>query len=406
MLYGREEDLQALRSLMAAHRLVTVVGAGGIGKSRLAQAAAHASVGEWPDGAWMIELAGLSEPTLLASTVAAALDIKVADQGAALKELVAGIAPQTTLLVLDNCEHLLDAVVSLVEAILRDAPNVSLLATSQEPLRLLDEQQFRLMPLAVPLETRASTAREFGAVALFEARVRAVDPRFALNDDNAVIAIDICRRLDGLPLAIELAAARVPTLGLLTVRDKLDARFKLLTGGSRTKLRRHKTLRATLEWSHGLLNEAERIVFRRLGVFAGGFTMELAQAVAGDGRVDNWAVLDHMSALVDKSLVVAEPGEPPRYRLLESARAFALEQLAEGGTSEREMAEMLKRHAVGMLAFLQRVDDAMADGELRADQYAALAVPELDNLGPPTPGRRVKKGTRKSQSRWPRTRAR
>ena len=380
LLYGREEDLHALRSLMAGHRLVTVVGAGGIGKSRLAQAAAHASVEQWPDGAWMIELAGLSEPALLPSTVAGALDIKVADQATALKELVAGVAPRTLLLVLDNCEHLLDAVAPLVEAILRAAPNVALLATSQEPLRVVDEQQFRLMPLAVPVETQASSAREFGAVALFEARVRAVDSRFALNDENVILTIDICRQLDGLPLAIELAAARVPTLGLRAVRDKLDARFKLLTGGSRAKLRRHQTLRAALEWSHGLLNEAERIVFRRLGVFAGGFTMELAQAVAGDASLDDWAVLDHMSALVDKSLVVAEPGEPPRYRLLESARAFALEQLAEGGTSEREMAEMLKRHAVGMLAFLRRVDDAMVDGELRADQYAALVVPELDNL--------------------------
>ena len=154
VLYGREEDSHALRSLMAEHRLVTVVGAGGIGKSRLAQAAAHASVEQWPDGAWMVELAGLSEPALLPSTVAGALDIKLADQGTALKELVAGIAPQTMLLVLDNCEHLLDAVVPLVEAILRDAPNVSLLATSQEPLRVSDEQQFRLMPLAVPQRHR------------------------------------------------------------------------------------------------------------------------------------------------------------------------------------------------------------------------------------------------------------
>ena len=208
--------------------------------------------------------------------------------------------------------------------------------------------------------------------------MRAVDPRFALNDENSILAIDICRRLDGLPLAIELAAARVPTLGLRAVRDKLDARFKLLTGGARATLRRHQTLRAALEWSHGLLNDAERIVFRRLGVFAGGFTMELAQAVAGDEELDEWEVLEHLSALVDKSLVVAEPGEPPRYRLLESARAFALEHLAEGG--DGEMADTLSRHALGILAFLQRVNDARLDGELRADQYAALVVPELDNL--------------------------
>ena len=259
LLYGREQDLQALRSLLAGHRLVTVVGAGGIGKSRVAQAAAHAASGQWPDGAWMVELAGLSEPTLLPGAVAGALEIKIADQGTALEELVTGVAPRAILLVLDNCEHLLDAVVSVVKAILRAAPNVTLLATSQEPLHLPDEQQFRLTPLAVPAQTRRERARDFGAIALFEARVQAVDPRFALNEGNAKLAIDICRRLDGLPLAIELAAARVATLGLRAVRDKLDARFKLLTGGSRETLRRHQTLRAALEWSHGLLNEAERL---------------------------------------------------------------------------------------------------------------------------------------------------
>ena len=187
--------------------------------------------------------------------------------------------------------------------------------------------------------------------------------------------IDICRRLDGLPLAIELAAARVATLGLRPVRDKLDARFKLLTGGSRAALRRHQTLRAALEWSHNLLSDAEKAVFRRLGVFAGGFTMEMAQAVAGDAQLDEWAVLDHLSALVDKSLVVAEAGDVPRYRLLESARAFALEQLAAS-----ETAETLERHAHALCVFLERVDGANIDCELRSDQYASLVRPELDNL--------------------------
>lgn len=375
MLYGRDDDLRALRALMAQHRLVTVVGAGGIGKSRLAQAAAHAASEQWPDGAWMVELAGLSEPALVPSTVAAALDIKLQEHGAARNELLAGLASRSILLVLDNCEHLLDAVVDLVDALLRAAPGVTLLTTSQEPLRMTDEQQFRLMPLAVPAPAQAAQAGEFGAVALFEARVRAGDARFSLNDENAKLAIDICRRLDGLPLAIELAAARVSTLGLRTVRDRLDARFKLLTGGARATLRRHQTLRAALEWSHGLLNEGERIVYRRLGVFAGGFTIELAQSVAADEDLDDWAVLECLSALVDKSLVVADPGEPPRYRLLESARAFALEQLAEG-----ETVDMLRRHALGMLQFLRRVDAINLDGEVRTDQYAALLVPELDNL--------------------------
>ena len=207
-LYGRDADVMALRSLLDVHRLVTVVGAGGIGKSRLAQAAAHSLAGYWPDGAWMVDLAGLSDSVLLPNVVAQVLNIEMAGRGAAQDELVAGVARRNALLVLDNCEHLLDAVAALVHAILRDAPNVTVLATSQEPLHLPSEQQYRVAPLSVPSETTTSGAREFGAVALFEARVRAVDPRFALTDESLALVIDICRRLDGLPLAIELAAAR------------------------------------------------------------------------------------------------------------------------------------------------------------------------------------------------------
>jgi predicted ATPase/DNA-binding winged helix-turn-helix (wHTH) protein len=374
-LYGRDAELSALRSLIDAHRLVTVVGAGGIGKSRLAQAAAHSLAGRWADGVWMVELAGLSDPALLPNAVLRVLDIKTSGRSAAIDELIAELSQRTALVVLDNCEHLLDAVGSLAQAVLHAAANVTLLSTSQEPLHLPAEQQYRVMPLAVPSEASAGCARESGAVALFAARVRAVHPRFALNDESLGLVMDICRRLDGMPLAIELAAARVATLGLRPVRDKLDARFKLLTGGSRATLRRHQTLRAALEWSHHLLNDAEKTVFRRLGVFAGGFTVELAQAVATDAHLDEWAVLDHLSALVDKSLVVADAGDAPRYRLLESARAFALEQLAAG-----ETAAALERHALAMRDFLRRVDDANLDGELRTDQYAALMLPELDNL--------------------------
>jgi len=249
------------------------------------------------------------------------------------------------------------------------------LCTSQEPLHLAAEQQYRLMPLAVPPETNAFGARAFGAVALFDARVRAVDPRFVMDDESLALTIDICRRLDGLPLAIELAAARVAALGLRTVHDKLDTRFRLLTGGSRATLRRHQTLRAALEWSYQLLGDAEQTVFRRLGVFAGGFTMEMAQSVTRDAQLDEWEVLDHLSALVDKSLVIADTGDPPRYRLLESARAFAREQLAAG-----ESADALRRHALAVREFIERVDGPNLDGELRTDQLGALLAPEFDNL--------------------------
>jgi predicted ATPase/DNA-binding winged helix-turn-helix (wHTH) protein len=374
-LFGRAADLGAVRALLDAHRLVTIVGAGGIGKSRLAQAVAHQAVGAAADGVWMVELAALTDARLLSNAIAQALQCNLRGGDAAPDELAAVLADRDLLLVLDNCEHLLDDVAALVEALLARAPRLRVLATSQEPLRAAAEQQYRLRPLHIP-DAQSFAVNDDGALALFEARVKAADPRFALNAENAGVAADICRQLDGLPLAIEFAAARVGTLGLLPVRDKLDARFKLLTGGARATLRRHQTLRAALEWSHNLLADAERTVFRRLGAFAGGFTIELAQAVVTDDALDEWAVLDILSALVDKSLVVVEEGESPRYRLLESARAFALEQLAAVGETDA----LLERHALAMRDFLQRVDGINLDGNLRTHEFAALVVPEIDNL--------------------------
>ncbi len=372
-LYGRELELEEVCRRVLTQRMVTMVGAGGIGKSRLAQATVHALASKWPDGAWMVELAGLSEPGLLPNAVAQVLQIDVGS--GPIDALVAGMADRSMLVVLDNCEHMLEPVATLVEAILQSTPGIAVLCTSQLPLHLAAEQQYRVQPLAIPSEATINAAG-CGAIALFDARVRAVDPRFALNAANMALAIEICHRLDGLPLAIELAAARVAKLGLRTVRDKLDARFRLLIAErSPTALPRHQTLHAALAWSHNLLDEAERLVFRRLGSFAGGFTMELAQAVTADAQLDEWAVLDRLSALVDKSLVVADGGDVPRYRLLESARAYALEKL-----SSSESVEISRRHAVSMLEFLARVDGANLDGDLRTDEYAAQVLPELDNL--------------------------
>jgi predicted ATPase/DNA-binding winged helix-turn-helix (wHTH) protein len=375
-LVGRDDEGVALQGLLQAQRLVTIVGAGGIGKSRLAQAAAMAAVGSWPDGVWWVELAGLADAALLPQAVAQVLGLSLPSREATPGALASALAGHRALLVIDNCEHLIDAVAALVDALLHGAAGLHVLATSQEPLRLPAEQQLRLDPLAIPAAASTPNARQFGALALLVARVRATAPAYELSDDELPLAIELCRSLDGLPLAIELAAARVPLLGLRTVHDRLDERFRLLTAGSRTALRRHQTLHAALAWSHGLLDDAQRAVFRRLGVFSGGFTLELAQALCADAQRDDWAVLEQLAALVEKSLVVHDGAAQPRYRLLESARAFALEQLAAAG----ETGDAIRRHAQVMLNALRHVDDANLDGELRTDQYAARVLPELDNL--------------------------
>ena len=375
-LLGREADLTALLTCMDQQRLVTVVGAGGIGKSRLALAAGSARLGHWRDGVWWLELAGLGESVLLTSSIAQILGISLQGRESGPAALAAALADRESLLVIDNCEHLLDAVATLVDQLLKGAPGLRVLATSQEPLRLNAEQQYRLNPLAVPADAATPGARDFGALALLVSRVRASQPSYALSDHDLPLAIDLCHRLDGLPLAIELAAARVPLLGLRTVHDRLDERFRLLTAGSRTALRRHQTLRAAIDWSHALLDDAQRAVFMRLGVFSGGFTMGLAQALCADAQLDKWDVLDQVAALVDKSLVVLDGSMGQRYRLLESARAYALEQLA----AARLTLPTLRRHAQTMLDFLRRVDDANLEGELRTDEYAARVLPELDNL--------------------------
>jgi predicted ATPase/DNA-binding winged helix-turn-helix (wHTH) protein len=349
-LYGREIALEALQALLAAHALVTVIGPGGIGKTRLAQAAAHAQCGRFADGVWMIELASLQGPELVLPTIAQTLQITLPGHAAPQTELVNALRSQSLLLVLDNCEHVLDAVGPLVFALMRAAPGVRVLVTSQELLRVPDEQLYRLDPLAVPAAGESARATEYGAVRLFVERVRALDGRFRLSEANVEAVIEICSRLDGIALALELAAARVPMFGVEGIRERLGERLRVLNGGTRVSLRRHQTLRAALGWSHHLLGADEQKVFRRLGVFAGGFTIESAQQVASDGQIDDWAVIDHVSTLIDKSLLLVEDGPRPRYRLLETTRAYALEKLADAG----ETGALLRRHAQATLALLER----------------------------------------------------
>ena len=374
-LFGRAEDLDAVEALLREHPVVTIVGAGGIGKTRIALAAAASTRVEVPHGCWWVELASLIEGGQVPCSIAGSLNMQL-PSGSPKEALATALATKSLLLVLDNCEHLADDIAPLIDLLRVRAPNVRLLVTSQESLKCRDEQVYRLGPLAVPANAQLEEAAEFGAVALFVERAHAVDSRFRLAAENVDVVVDICRRLDGIPLAIELAAARVPMLSVHGLHARLDQMFNVLTGGTRMKLRRHQTLRAALEWSYGLLSADEQTAFRRLGVFAGGFTLELAQQVVNDGCIDQWLVLDLLGRLIDKSLVIVDGEAEPRYRLLETTRAFALERLAVAGESEA----MLRRHAQ-VICELMRVIDANFWNLSPAEHCKhSSAVHELGNL--------------------------
>jgi predicted ATPase/DNA-binding winged helix-turn-helix (wHTH) protein len=377
-IFGRDDDLRVLVGLIETHPLVTVVGAAGIGKTTLAIAAAHALRERWSGGAWKVELAPVTASAQLPHAVAQALQIALSGMGSPQDQLVGVLQSQTLLLVLDNCEHVIEAAGALAEAIAARAPSVRLVATSQELLNVPHEQLFKLNPLAVPAADEPPSAERFGAIRLFVERAQAADPHFTLSTTNEAAVAEICRRLDGLPLAIELAAARVRLLGVQGVQKRLGERFRVLTGGARTALRRHQTLRAAIDWSYALLSSEEQAVLRRLGVFVGGFTLELAQQVVSDERIDEWAVLDALGALVDKSLVAAEDAEPPRYRLLETTRAYALEKLADAG----ETAQLLERHGGAVCRLFVQTEEARfgEEGTLSMDAFMQRLAPELGNL--------------------------
>jgi predicted ATPase/DNA-binding winged helix-turn-helix (wHTH) protein len=335
-LHGRDESLASLLDAMSRSPWVTVTGPAGIGKTRLAQAAAaRLAAGGLAGGVWWIDLAPLTDASLVPSSVALALGVAPDAAPDLTAAIAARLAAQPVLLALDNAEHLVDGVAAFLARLRPLAGALRVLVTCQEPLHGADEQGFRVEPLALPNEATLAAAQASGAVQLFVARAQAADRRFELNAANHEVVSDICRRLDGIPLAIELAAARLPLLGVDGLRARLDQRFQVLTVGDRVTSRRYRTLREAVEWSHQLLSPEEQAVFRRLGVFAGGFTLEAAQAVAEDDRgLDAWDVLEHLGRLVDKSLVLAEGEGVPRYRLLETLRLFALEKLIESGEAD------------------------------------------------------------------------
>ncbi|WP_374676437.1 winged helix-turn-helix domain-containing protein [Ideonella sp.] len=376
-LYGRDHDLAELVDRVAHSRLVSVVGAGGVGKTRLALTVAQRLRGDYADGAWWVDLAAMVDPALVPAAVAQALGERLAGHRPPLQEVSDMLRARQLLLVMDNCEHLLEAVSDFCVAVLGPASSLRVLATSQELLHVADEHVYRLGALALPDAPGLQEARAAGAVQLFEARARALQPGFAVDHCNAADVVDICRQLDGLPLGIELAAARVRFLGVPGVRSRLQQRLELLTDGLRGGISRYPTLRAMLDWSHGLLSDAERTVFRRLAVFSGTFDLPAVERTLSDEAFDAWAVLNHLGALVDKSLVCVEPSSqdaPTRYRLLDSPRAYALERLDEAG----EGSLFRTRHARAMLARFQALDDA--EWDVPTTQRVTLALPDIDNL--------------------------
>jgi predicted ATPase/class 3 adenylate cyclase/DNA-binding CsgD family transcriptional regulator len=361
---GRQAEMKSLREALAANRLVTLTGAGGVGKTRLAVQVATELADKFDDGVRYVDLAPITHPGVVPITVARALGLPDQPGRSTMDTLLQFVRDRQMLVVLDNCEHLLDASAELVAALLAGAPRLTLLATSREPIGVTGEATWRVPSLSVADE----------AIELFADRARLAQADFTITDDNADAVAEVCRRLDGIPLAIELAAARVRALSLGEILEGLHDRFRLLTGGARTAVHRHQTLQASVDWSHALLTETERILFRRLAVFLGGFDLDAAQAVAGSGLVERFQVLDQLTLLVDKSLAVAEnKGGRTRYRFLETVRHYALEKLGESGEA-KAVRTRHRDHYTATAALL----DTPARGDY--ERCVEQAETEIDNL--------------------------
>jgi len=369
-LIGRAKELVELAGALNKTRLLTLSGVGGVGKTRLALALAEHVGGSYTDGTWFIELAALADAALTPQTVAAAVSLPLAPGAEPLSGLLTYFHARHALLILDNCEHLLAGCAALADALLRHCAHVQIIATSREPLGIAGELRWRVPPLAAPTDEclAATELRRYSAVELFVTRVQSALPQFELSDGNAHNVGRICMRLDGIPLALELAAARARAVPLDVIAERLDQRFRLLTGGDRTAVPRQQTLAAAIGWSHDLLTDDERRLFRGLSVFAGGWTLDAAERICATDASAGGEVLDLLTRLIDKSMVVAEAGPRgiDRYRLLETLRQYGQERLAESGEGDG----MRDRHFAYYLALVKTAHTEVAaprqrDGWLR-----------------------------------------
>ncbi len=378
---GREHEIAEIKRLLATTRLLTLSGSGGTGKTRLSLQAGADLVEAYEDGVWLAELAPLTDPALVVQTVASALGVREEPGRALILTLAENCRDRHLLLILDNCEHLLSTVATMAQTLLQQGLRLQILTSSREALNIAGEQTYRIPSLSLPEldeEALPETLLEFESTRLFVERARSSSQNFAVSGANASAVTSICRRLDGIPLAIELAAARMRTLTVEELHHRLDDCFRLLTGGSRTALPRQQTLRALIDWSYELLNEQEKSLFGRLAVFAGGFTLEAVEQVCsgsieGAEALEDWEILDLLTALADKSLVVYEEGAS-RYRMLETVRQYATEKLREAGIE----AFTRGRHCRYFVDVAERAEPEL----LKADQslWIEKVEAEHDNL--------------------------
>ena len=375
---GREKELVEIRSLLGKTRLLTLTGSGGSGKTRLSLQLGADSLEQFPDGAWLVELAPLADPGLAPQTVASELGVKEEPGKPILQTLTEHLKTRRLLLLLDNCEHMVAACAKVADTLMRQCPGVKILATSREALGIAGEQTYAVPALTLPNRKQAHTPAslsQYESVQLFSARALLVRADFRITNQNASAVASLCFQLDGIPLAIELAAARLRSLSVDEINGKLDQRFRLLTGGSRTALPRQQTLRSLIDWSYDLLNDSERLLLQRLSAFAGGWTLAAAEQVCAGEGVEDWEVLDLSTSLSDKSLVVAEQkNERSRYRLLETVRQYAQERLVERGGSEA----LRERHRDYFLALAEEAEPKLISAE--RSEWMKVLDEEHENL--------------------------